>query len=296
LFLSLATAQTAKVKRSTVLQKSAASNGTRITTLPPARVMLVSSRKRNGFLDKKAEGGGKGWGTATNVEILNAGNSEEEPASGDMVSARLAAQNVAFSKKRSNAYLDSRSMFSSAALLASVLLIGSSGSSPPCTCRPDIPADGVGGSCSITRDDSKWCQIRFTGTARLRSEEPEVVQNLLQRLKQGGEEREVALTGLGSVHPERWDRDFVLGFVPAMLEDALSRNAPERLPEITDDLSKLLPDMLPRLQSKTTQAAEFKLGRYKTFVSYGCIDFTSENFSAMVKSRFSNAPQRCQWK
>src|SRR5436190_23801120 len=101
-------------------------------------------------------------------------------------------------------------------LIALTLALNSGLSNSPCSCRPDIPADGSGdGTCSVAQDDAKWCRIRFSGSAIT----PNISEDLAKTAAANDSERQLALKRLGSVRPDDWNRDFVLGFVPAMLED-----------------------------------------------------------------------------
>jgi hypothetical protein len=180
-------------------------------------------------------------------------------------------------------------------LLAFSLLFSGDSSKEKCSCRPDIPADGKGdGTCSVTQDGAKWCEIRFSGTAQV----PANFSGDLAMLHQP-DKRDFALKRLGSVQPEGWNLEYVRGFVPAMLEDSLRERAPQRLREISESVELAAPDLLPILQKESSLAKEINLGKdskYKAIVSYGCLDFTQGTFAAMVKSQFSEAPNRCQWK
>jgi hypothetical protein len=178
-------------------------------------------------------------------------------------------------------------------LVIIAFLMSAQSQKPPCSCRPDIPADGTGdGTCSVTQDGANWCEIRFSGTGQGSSK----FADDLALLHKPGTARQGALRRLGSTHPEDWDRAFVVEFVPAMLEDSLANRAPDRLKDITRIVQIAASDVLPSLKDRSPHAKEFTFGQYKTSVSYGCIDFTSGGFAAMVRSEFSEAPHRCQWK
>ncbi len=176
-----------------------------------------------------------------------------------------------------------------------LLLLSLALDSPPladrCTCKPHIQADGVGETtCSVAKDDSKWCEIRFSGA----SEKPSSnFTEDLSRLSNRGLVRELALQRLGTVPPEDWNREFVIGFIPAMLEDVVPA---ERLKSMTEVLGHAASDILPALKTRSHTFKEFPLRGYQTVVSYGCVDFVAGDFSAMVKSQFSEATDRCRWK
>jgi len=177
-------------------------------------------------------------------------------------------------------------------LITLTLALNGGVSNPPCSCRPDIPADGSGdGTCSIAQDDAQWCQIRFSGSAAI---PPNFSEDMAKTEVRNDSERQLALKRLGSVPPEDWNRDFVLRVVPAMLEDVLRDKAPEKLSEIRKSLPSAVSDILPVLRSRSSVTKEFSLGRYKAIASYGCLNFTSGQFSAMVKSQFSQASDRCR--
>jgi hypothetical protein len=74
--VTLASSQTATVKRNVVLRAKASTSSKAIDTLtPPATLTLINPATRNGFLHVQTEDGDKGWVWAKNVEI-----SDEEDA------------------------------------------------------------------------------------------------------------------------------------------------------------------------------------------------------------------------
>ena len=70
--VTLASSQTATVKRNVVLRAKSSSSSKKITTLtPPATLTLISPATRNGFLHVKTEDGDQGWVFAKNVEVFD---------------------------------------------------------------------------------------------------------------------------------------------------------------------------------------------------------------------------------
>jgi uncharacterized protein YgiM (DUF1202 family) len=92
LFLTLAGAQIATVKRNVVLRTKASSSSKRTTTLtPPATVTLINPAARNGFLHVTTKDGDKGWVFAKNVEVQDEGDASEGSAVEDDIIAKLLA-------------------------------------------------------------------------------------------------------------------------------------------------------------------------------------------------------------
>jgi hypothetical protein len=92
LFFSLASAQTAIVKRNVILRAKASTSSKKKATLkPPATLTLINPAVRNGFLHVTTEDGDKGWVWANNVEVQDEGDTDEGHGNESDLIAKLIA-------------------------------------------------------------------------------------------------------------------------------------------------------------------------------------------------------------
>ena len=162
-----------------------------------------------------------------------------------------------------------------------------------CDCRPEFDvyaeADGV---CELTRDDKKWCEIRFnssTGTGPRQAEFIDTVAKTGVKISDNVK----ASQRLNTLLPESWGKDAVEEDLVTLLAVALWERAPERIKPISELVRKEAARILDLMKMHPSKVEQFTADRYLVTTSRGCIDIDDKVFAVMIKTRFSEALNRC---
>jgi hypothetical protein len=174
-----------------------------------------------------------------------------------------------------------------------LLAISRDASATRCNCRPEFEvyseADGI---CELTRDDKKWCEIRFNGST---GSGPRQAEFFAAVEKQGLKiaDNVKAAQRLNTMPPEAWDKAVIENDLVALIAVALWERAPEKIKPIAELVRKSSDKILQYMKLPPAAVEKFASDRYLFTVSLGCIDIDDKVFSVMIKTRFSEAVNRC---
>lgn len=164
-----------------------------------------------------------------------------------------------------------------------------------CDCKPEFEvyaeADGV---CEVTRDDKKWCEIRFNSSTGTGTRQQEFFQTL-SRLEVKVFDNFKAAQEFNRVEPEKWNKDFIEQYLTSLLAVALWEKAPERIRPILQSVRNASARILPLITTGPKKVEQLSLERYKATISRGCIDLDDGVFAVMIKTRFAESNQRCNF-
>lgn len=179
-------------------------------------------------------------------------------------------------------------------LLVSLLLPCGRVEATQCDCKPEFEvASEAEGTCEVTRDDKKWCRIKFnTGSTASGPRQQEFVEAVKKLTGLTFDHTLEASRIVNMTEPEKWDEAFVREHLAALFAIAVWDSAPERLKTVVSLVRDRAREFVGPLQ-KREQQTRLELGGYRAVVSYGCVDLSERDFSVMVKTRFSTTPRRC---
>jgi len=162
-----------------------------------------------------------------------------------------------------------------------------------CDCRPEYAvyaeAEGV---CELTRDDRKWCEIKFNSSTGRGARQAEFVQ-ALSKFGVEVSDNFTAAQQFNMVEPEKWDNKFIDEYLTSLLAVALWERAPDRVKPIIELVRNASEQILKSMKREPKEVDKFPLAQYTATVSRGCLDLADEVFAVMIKTRFSEANERC---
>lgn len=162
-----------------------------------------------------------------------------------------------------------------------------------CDCRPEFEvyaeADGI---CEVTRDDKKWCEIRFNSSTGTGPRQKEFFEAVAKQGVQIGDNVKAAQT-LNTTPPEQWDKSAIEQDLATLVAVALWERAPNRIKPMVDLVRKASDKIVELMKMPPMAVEQFSTEGYLVTTSRGCIDIDDKVFAVMIKTRFSEAVNRC---
>jgi hypothetical protein len=154
-----------------------------------------------------------------------------------------------------------------------------------CDCLPEFATTAEAtGVCSTTKDDQKWCKLKFgAGATQPGGEKNGPFTKKLQSSKISDVDVTKAVQEVGRP-PEQWTLTTVQQHVRAMFAIALWDTAPARLQEVLTIIQEQAQRLL--MAVKETPAT-FSAGKYQVDAAKGCIQINEGSFSTMLRTRYA---------
>jgi len=168
-----------------------------------------------------------------------------------------------------------------------------------CDCKPEFNVTAEGpGPCARTKDDAKWCRIKFPVASDAETRKTEF-DRVMQKLDLPRYNVAAAAVSVNSTPPDAWDLAFVQRSLPPLVAVALWDLEPRRIKPLVRALSEraVAAQVLEGWQSKPPEfvslSAPVAAASYRVIVSRGCVEFVDGLFSLLIRTSFASASRGC---
>jgi len=165
-----------------------------------------------------------------------------------------------------------------------------------CDCKPEFEVFAeAAGVCELTRDDKKWCEIKFNSVTGSGPQQREFMEMVSKKTGVEIPDNVKAAQEFNRVPPEGWNKDFVEQHLISLLAVALWERAPERIKPIMQAVRNAANRILPLIKVEPRKVEQLPLEKYKAIISRGCFDLQDGEFAVMIKTQFAESDQRCSF-